>query len=117
MPQLLPFPELLAQSSSMSVENKVIQAEFDGYVAIEPQGLNSNVDTWDMSYIPTDPTTTAAIEAVYRSVGAYGILQWTPIGEAAPKNFRVVAGSFKRSQAGGIYYKISVQLRQAFIYV
>lgn len=118
MTQALPYPEHIAESSSMTVNSKAVIVQFESYASAAPRGINPNEDVWTINYLPTDQAMTREIMAVFYNVGAYGLVSWTADEVIGEKIYRVVAGSLKCGPApneGGMSV-ISLQLNQTFVH-
>jgi phage-related protein len=114
MPQALPYPEKLTQDTSRKWMNRVLSAELgDGYTVEAPDGMNPNYDVYDLVYEPMTSAERDATWGIFRLVGAYDYLTWTPIGYSGEKKWKIVKDSVTESYFGS-YYLIRLQVRQFF---
>jgi phage-related protein len=118
MPTPLPLPDRISPESSFEVESRDITNSFgDGYEQSAPDGLNANIEIWDILYQNVNETEKTTILTALNIEGSWGVLTWTPFDQATQKKFKRV-GNYKVSYSLTVEsrrrYNISFKLRQRF---
>jgi phage-related protein len=114
MPAALPFTNQISQGSSRQRINRVKSAQFgDGYSQEYPDGLNPNVDLWNVMWNPLGNADRATLMAAL-DTGVFDYLTWQPDGYASSCKWKVVKDSVTDTPASGDLYTIAAQLRQVF---
>lgn len=71
-----------------AVQPKILKNDFgDGYTQRAAAGLNSDPETWTLSWNGRTYTTIDAIEAFFVARGGHEAFYWTPPREASPRLF------------------------------
>lgn len=113
----LPLPHIknITRASHRTTDNRVLQAQFgSGYTQIARDGLNSDIDSWVISYSPLEDTKLADLEAFFTTVGAVEWFTWTPIGETVEKKWRIDPGSLKRTMLTTSKFVFTFNMTQQF---
>lgn len=114
MPQALPRPDLIATDAAKTIMHRIKSVKFgDGYEQLSPDGINSKVDKWRLSYVWMDKATYETIQTAFDTVGGADYFTWTPYGEAVSKRFKVDPDSKTVSFSSG-KIKFSFSLTQVF---
>ena len=109
----LPHPDYISQASTRSVRPLTISARFgDGDSQEVPDGINSQLPTWQIAYqsIPTEIRDD--IIAALEEVGCSGILSWTPPYGAPAGIFKVTMEGWNESFTAGNLHDLSFSLRE-----
>lgn len=107
----LPLPEKLTDAIRRTNKNNRLEAQFgDGYKQIANNGLNSLIETWDLSWIWVNATDKTTIMAALESGQ---LLTWIPYGDTVNKTFIIVKDSLSMSFTAS-YFKISCQIERVF---
>lgn len=115
MPQALPLTSRISQGSTRTRTNRVRSAQFgDGYSQEAPDGINSLVDTWSLTFEHLDASERALMWAFLDNVGSWDIVTWTPIGSLTQQKFKVTPDGATESPQSGDHYAISFSLKQVF---
>lgn len=117
MATALPVTNKITVNSTKSVSFRVKTATFgDGYTQTAADGINNKVDTWEVEWGALTLTQKNTVEATLDSVGASGVLTWTPMNESVSKKFRMSTDGYRRSLDGKLsnVYKITCKLVQVF---
>jgi phage-related protein len=112
----LPLPNKIIGDVTHSVKFRVIQAEFgDGYSQVAPKGLNSQYSNYSITWAPVTREEKDTIISTLNSVGAWGILTWTPCLEETQKKFRMTPDGYNFQWLGSSnVYSVSCELKQVF---
>lgn len=114
MPQALPMPELLSVNCRKSISSRVLSAQFgDGYSQRSADGINSNVDKWELEYIWLSKTDSQVVKNFLYAIGGYDYFTWIPKNESVSKKFVVEKDSITISYNAG-YEKISFRSFQVY---
>lgn len=112
----LPLPNKITADVTTNVQFRVISAQFgDGYSQVAPKGLNHTYSDYSIEWAPVTQAERDSIISVLNSVGAWGILTWTPCLETTQKKFRMTPKgyTFKWLGKSGLY-SVSCDLTQVF---
>jgi phage-related protein len=114
MPAALPYSDRVSQGSTRKRTNRVITTQFgEGYAQSRPDGINSLIDEWSVSFENLDATERATLCNVLDAVGSWDYLTWTPPGRPAAK-WKVTADGYSETPSSGEHYTIAFTLRQFF---
>jgi phage-related protein len=114
MPAALPLTTRISQGSTRKRINRVLTASFgDGYSQEAPDGINSIVDEWSVSFENLSSSERAVLWAVLDAVGSWDYLTWTPPGDTA-KKWKVTKDGVSEMPVSGEMYTVSFSLRQVF---
>ena len=105
-------------NTSKRPKTRVNEVSFgDGYRQIVVDGINYDEEMWDVDFVPTTSTTTAALETLLLNSknGTANYLLWTGPGETVAKYY--TADSINKIFIGPDCWKISCELRREFILV
>jgi phage-related protein len=91
----LEFPDHLLGTSSetyepmqLEKEPKVMESKFgDGYSQRVADGINNNLQTWQISFTKRSGADVDAIYDFLEARGGVESFEWTPRGEQTPRNF------------------------------
>jgi phage-related protein len=111
----LPLPEKILVDASKTTTFRTLRASFgDGYSQRAPDGINSRIDSWTLRWGALTPAELQVVEAALDSVGGYGVLLWTPIGETVQKKFVNTKATYSRTRVNSNAYTVSVTLDEVF---
>lgn len=100
------------QRSEVDTEFNTLEAPFgDGYEQSAPAGLNSERQTWNLSWSALTESEKDQILSFLRSQGGYKTFLWTPPGESSDKKWR--CKKFKLASTGDLY-RVSASFKQQF---
>jgi len=119
MATALPLPDKISPESTKQTSFRDITNQYgDGYLQSAPDGLNAQIDSWDIIWMNVTEADKTTIINALNTEGTWGVLTWTPFDEASVKKFRMVRPgySFRYSvTAPGIRrYIIECKLLQRF---
>lgn len=116
MATALPLPTKITSDSVRNTKFKVISASFgDGYEQVAPKGLNNSYSEYTVEWAPLTSTEKDTVLSVLDTVGAAGILTWTPCLETTQKKFRMSPEGYSLKWLGkSNVYSISCNLKQVF---
>lgn len=104
--------DYISQSSSRSRKQRVIQAQFgDGYSQEVPDGINSQLDMWNIVYEAMPTSVRNDVITMLHTVGSTGQLSWTPPGGSA-QLFKVSNEGYNESWLAGDISTISFAMRE-----
>ena len=111
----LPVTNKITIDSSKSTVNRIIKAQFgDGYAQTIQDGLNSNIDFWNIIYAPLTGTDLTTVENFITTVGVHTFFEWTPFGEVTLKKWRIVKDSIQVDFISTTDKRISFTIEQVF---
>lgn len=116
MPISMPLPTRISQNHSIRRKQRLLAAQFgDGYSATTPDGINSVVEEWDISWeLLTQTDRNTVVTALLQ--GATDVLTWTTPNDGAAKKFQIVPGKmatlFTEQILAGQYFNVSTSLVQ-----
>ena len=107
----MPVPDRIGLVNlNHSESQKTLRSPFnDGYLHTVPDGINSMLSVWDITWVNCDLSERTTIIGVLRAVGGSGVLAWTPYFETTERYFKVVEG-FQETFSSGVHSNIAVQL-------
>lgn len=118
MATALPLPDRIGTDVNYQVESRDITHRMgDGYEQSAPDGLNANIEVWDIVYQNVSETEKNTIVNALNTEGTWGILTWTPFDQGSVKKFRRVGAykvQYSLTSENRRRYVISLQLRQRF---
>ena len=107
---VLPHQDRIGLAMNHSEAQKTLRSPFnDGYLQTVPDGINSMLSVWDITWVNVNLTERTTIIDVLRAVGGSGVLEWTPWGELSVRYFKVVNG-FEETFPSGLHANIAIQL-------
>lgn len=110
----LPLTSLISQGSTRKRRNRVLIAQFgDGYDQTAPDGINSIVDEWSITYENLTSSERTTLLAALDSAGSWDTITWTPPGDTS-KKWKVTADGVSEMPMAGDLYTVSFALRQVF---
>ena len=113
---LLPQTDRITARSNKKTENRIIEAQFgNGYKQIADDGINASLDTWIIHMAPLEGDNLTQIRSFLDTVGVVEWFQWTPLGEATAKNWRVIANSTKWTLINTTKFIVEFQMLQHFV--
>ncbi len=113
MPTALPLTDLISQGSTRKRKFRVLKAQFgDGYLQTAPDGVNHQIDQWNLIFANLTLTDRATLWSAIETVGASDYLTWTPPGDTA-KKWKIVSEISESPQSGDIY-TISFDVMEVF---
>lgn len=84
MPQAMPLTQYISENSTKSIMHRTLTNQYgDGYSQRAADGLNSNVDQWDVYWIPVTSADRTTIVTALDAVGGWDYLTWTPPGDVS----------------------------------
>lgn len=108
----LPYPEMIDASAQRVRKQRIISAQFgDGYSQEIPDGVNSILDTWSISWQNLNATERLVVVSTLDSVGSTDVLTWTPPGSSTARAFKMTNQGFTETYIANLY-NISLQLRE-----
>lgn len=114
MPRALPLTNMISQGATRKRKNRVLTAQFgDGYSQEAPDGTNSMVDSWSISFENLDASERSTLWAALDAVGSWDYFTWTPPGCSAGK-WKVTTDGVEERPVSGDLYSVSFTLRQIF---
>lgn len=114
MPQALPLTDRISQASSRSRKNRVLSAQFgDGYSQEAPNGINSLVDSWSLTFEALNATERASLWTMLDAIGSWDYFTWTPPGDVS-KKWKVTSDGVSETPQSGDLYSISFNVKQVF---
>ena len=114
MPQALPLTTYIAQGSTVTYRNRVLQAKFgDGYDQTAPDGINNIVADWSIRYDNLTTSEKTTLLTALNAVGSWDYLTWTPPGETS-KKFKVTKDGYSVAPISGDLWTVSFNLTQVF---
>lgn len=115
MPETLPLVPKITINSQKSQTNRNLFSQFgDGYSQVASDGLNSDIDSWEIRYAPLDATDLTTLDAFLSIVKTVAWFTWTPFGEVTEKKWRIEKDSIKRLMISTEKYTISFKINQVF---
>lgn len=112
MPAALPYQDYITQAAKGDTEFRVNEIEYgNGYGQVLPDGLNNELQTWNLSWGITPVDVMQAIVAAFKAAKGVDYFTWTPFGDTdGAKKF--VVRKYTRSALSGDYYEVSAELVQ-----
>lgn len=111
----LPLTIYLTNKCSKSTKNRLIEVQFgNGYKQVAKDGLNSNVENWQMQYMPLTGTNLTTLRTFLNTVGCDVWFTWTPFGDTITKKWRVDKDSLKEEMLNISLIAISFSITQVF---
>lgn len=102
-------------NSQKTTTNRLLIAQYgNGYGQYANDGLNSNIDKWNIEIAPIDASIKASWEAFYAAVGNIYVFTWTPPGETLVKKWRIDKDSVKLKLISTTKYAINMSITQQF---
>jgi phage-related protein len=119
MSTALPLPDKISPESTKQTAFRDITNQFgDGYFQSAPDGLNSQIDAWNIIWMNVTEADKTTIITALNIEGTWGILTWTPFDEASVKKFRMekpgYSFRYSRTAPGTRRYIIECKLTQRF---
>lgn len=100
-------------SSKKNSEPKVTAVQFgDGYTQRQPQGINSNPKSFDLTFSTRDNSEADAIEAFLDTQGAVYAFDFTP--PYATSSLRVVCAKWARSYDSATFSTVTATFMEVF---
>jgi phage-related protein len=106
----------LTNNISVSKKLRVKEIEFgDGYRNVIGDGINQDIEEWNLEFVPMDSTTALTLEGLLKNSlnGTANYLSWTPPGESSTKYW--TAHEINKRFLDGILWQISCRLRREYI--
>lgn len=109
------FPDICPdRSSTLEVENRVVVATFgDGYEQTKKDGINTRMESWNMSFKDYRKDDITQIKDFLDIVGNDGTFYWTPPDELTAKKWRM-DGSYNISFPGVLSRSITFKLKRSY---
>lgn len=112
---VLPLTTKISLNSSKSIRNRVIEAQFgNGYRQVANDGLNSNVDSWSLQFVPLSGTDLTTMQTFLTTVGVSTWFTWTPLGESVSKKWRIDKDSIKITPINSTKFTYNFSITQCF---
>ena len=104
-----------SQSSKQARKFRTLSSQFgDGYRQDAPDGLNYQIDKWDLVFENLNSTDTSTVRTFLDSVGSYTTFTWTAPGDSSAKTFKVDPAGYQVSALSGSVYTITFSINQVF---
>lgn len=114
---VLALPCLINLSSVKTSKDRVLIGGFGrGYRQITPDGMNSYVEHWNMSYRQLSGTDLTTVETFLDIVGVIHWFTWTPTGESVTKKWRIDLNSIRPTFISTTSRSIAFSITQQFDY-
>lgn len=111
----LPLVTKLTNESSKSTKNRIIKAQYgNGYTQTVRDGLNSDIDSWILVWMPLTGSDLASLRSFITTVGVTTWFTWTPFGESTSKKWAIVQDSIKEKLFNYDSIQISFTIEQRF---
>lgn len=106
-------PKSPSYGSAKTVQPRILETPFgDGYRQTAGDGLNTQVEAWDLTWTVLKPADADTIEAFFVARDGREPFWWTPLRQASPKKFRCTKWS--RTVVDGKGDRIAATLVQDF---
>lgn len=103
-----------SQSSQVSRRFRTISAQFgDGYRLDAPDGINYQLDSWNLTFENLNSTDTTTVRTFFDGVGPFTQFTWTAPGDTS-KTWKMDPKGYSVTPKGGSIYTIQVTINQAF---
>jgi phage-related protein len=94
---------------------RTLTAQFgDGYRQDTPDGLNFQIDSWNLAFENLNSTDTTAVRVFLDSVGSYTTFTWTAPGDSTQKSWKMDPAGYSVQVISGAITTISVKINQVF---
>lgn len=106
----------LTNNISVNKKLRVKEIEFgDGYRNVVVDGVNYDIEEWDLEFFPIDSTSALTLEALLKNSlnGTSNYLSWTPPGESTTKYW--TAHNINKRLVDNDYWQITTMLRREYI--
>lgn len=105
----------ITTNSKKSTKVNLIRATFgNGYKQIANNGLNNEIDTWELQFALLEGTNFTDMNTFIAAAGADQLFAWTPFGETVSKNWRIVKDSVKITYVSTTSMFVNMSIEQAF---
>jgi phage-related protein len=113
MPAALPLSSSISQSSQADRQYRVLKNQFgNGYSERAGDGINTIVDTWNVSWDNVNATDYGTIMTALDSAKGVDYFTWTAPGDSSSKKW-IVAKVTRRMFAGSVF-SVTATLDQVF---
>ncbi|MDO8985797.1 phage tail protein [Cypionkella sp.] len=93
---------------------RILQADFgDGYAQAGPDGINTTVENWDLSFENYPISDVTTLTAFLDAQASYKSFYWTPPNEATPKLWRQ-DGDYTVGYPGPLTRSLSVKIKRVY---
>ena len=114
MPQALPLTTAISQSSTRKRNYRTIRAQFgNGYAQTAPDGINSVMDTWEVTYENLTDAERSTLVTALDTVQGWDYFTWTAPGDATSKKWKVAGDGWSESTTGN-HWTVSFTLEQTY---
>jgi phage-related protein len=111
----LPLPEKIGRDATLEISSRTLTAQFgDGYNQRAPDGLNTEVETWTVTWLALTLSERETVLAALKTVGGWGVLLWTPCYQTAQQKYKVKDGKRSVKVLSNSEFNISCTLEQVF---
>ena len=111
----LPLSTRIHVSGQKTVKHRTRIAQFgDGYSQRVPDGINSRVESWSVSWPGLNETDYQTVISTLDAAGAATALTWTPPGDSTVKKYVLTPDGYSVMHHGRGLYSISATLQQVF---
>ena len=112
----MPLPTRISQSHTIRLKQRLIAAQFgDGYSQTAPDGINSQVEEWDISWELLSQADRNTVVAALKQ-GATDVMTWTTPNDGVAKKFQIVpsqmASLYTEQILAGQYFNVSTSIVQ-----
>jgi phage-related protein len=105
----------ITNQAKKTVTNRLLTAQFgNGYSQVAKDGINSNIDKWDLTFAPLMDADLEEANTFFDTVGVDKWFGWIPIGETVAKKFRVDKDSYEKQMLNFTTFIIRVKITQCF---
>ena len=112
----MPVTSKILRESSLTTSFKVLTAEQgDGYSQAAPKGLNSKQTSSSIKWGSLTLAEKNTIVDALNTVGAWGVLTWTPCYDSVEKRFRMTEAGYQVSVTNGTTFSVTCQIKEVFI--
>lgn len=104
-----------SQSSKQSRKFRTLTAQFgDGYRQDAPDGINYQLDSWDLNFENLTGTVAGNVKAFYDSVGSFTQFTWQAPGDSSSKTWKLDPSGYSVQALAGNVYSISTRIMQVY---
>lgn len=110
----IPLTSKISQASAGGVKFRTIKSQFgDGFGQRTPDGLNSRVEMWNLTWENITSSDKATLIAVFDAAGSSEYMTWTTPDGLAGK-WIIGENGYTKNTKGGSVWTVSVSLEQVF---
>jgi len=111
----LPLADAIHLNAGQGVKHRTRVTQFgDGYSQRVADGINSRVERWNITWPALTAADLQTVTATLDSVGAHGVLTWTPPTAATEKKYTLTPDGYSVEPQGAGLYSVRATLNQVF---